>query len=296
MRIAACGLVGLTLFLSACASVIGLDEGVLDEGVLDGGVGDGGVGDGGLGEGCPSGRGPAMVRVPGPDGVGSDYCMDRTEVTAAQYDEWLNQPPDPAKQPAICSFNTDFKPSPSGTYCGNYMFAETVADDGNEPMRCADWCDATAFCQWAGKRLCGKIGGGTNPQSAALDANSSEWYRACSRAGERKFPYGDAYDKKACVGADFNDLEGFQPMTDYPHDVGSFETCQGGYEGLFDMSGNLQEWEGSCNVTVGKDDKCYARGGAYRDSIALLSCSDVAEYSRGVGAIMVGFRCCADVK
>ena len=290
MRIAVCGLAGLTLFLSACASVIGLDEGVLDEG-----VGGGGSGGGGSGGGCPSGRGPQMVRVPGPGGV--DYCMDSTEVTGAQYDGWLNLPPDPAKQPAICASNTDFKPSmTTDEACDYYDYAEALAIDENAPIRCADWCDAAAFCQWAGKRLCGKIGGGTNPQSASVDPDSSEWYRACSRAGSRPFPYGADYDKKACVGADFNPPDGFDPITDYPRDVGVAGGCQGGYTGLFDMSGNIREWEDSCNVTVGKDDKCYARGGAYRDSIALLSCSDVAEYSRGVGAIMVGFRCCADVK
>jgi formylglycine-generating enzyme required for sulfatase activity len=215
----------------------------------------------------------------------------------AQYDEWLNLPPDPADQRAICSENTDFKPSTAiDTSCEHYKYDKALSEGGKEPVRCADWCDAAAFCEWAGKRLCGKIGGETNPQGAAVDPTSSQWYRACSWAGSRQFPYGDSYNKNACVGADFNDPDGYDPLTDFARDVGGAKVCEGGYKGLFDMSGNVREWEDSCNVTVGTGDKCYARGGAYGDSVAVLTCSSVSEHTRGAGAIFVGFRCCAELE
>src|SRR4051794_9023397 len=37
-------------------------------------------------QGCPTGRGPTMVRI----GAG-DYCIDSTEVTQAEYDAFLHE-------------------------------------------------------------------------------------------------------------------------------------------------------------------------------------------------------------
>jgi len=103
----------------------------------------------------------------------------------------------------------------------------------------------------------------------------------------RDYPYGDAFDAKACIGADFNGNPMFEPGTDYPREVGSTASCQGGYPGLLDMSGNIWEWEDSCNGSNGNGDVCLTRGGSYVEAAGDLSCThDIAptrEMYRGTG-------------
>jgi hypothetical protein len=43
------------------------------------------------------------------------------------------------------------------------------AGSGNFPITNVDWCDAYAYCAGIGKRLCGKIGGGTLDQGGLDD-------------------------------------------------------------------------------------------------------------------------------
>src|SRR5689334_12145134 len=43
----------------------------------------------GGGDGCPSGRGPAMLRID----VAAPFCIDTTEVTRAQYKTFLDSAP-----------------------------------------------------------------------------------------------------------------------------------------------------------------------------------------------------------
>jgi len=95
--------------------------------------------------------GPNMVRVPTVDG--RSYCIDATEVTQAQYSQFLFvKKGDTSGQEARCTWNMSY-----GVTCGGF---DPVAR-GGYPVVCIDWCDAVAFCSWAGKRLCGKIGGGS---------------------------------------------------------------------------------------------------------------------------------------
>lgn len=77
--------------------------------------------------------------------------------------------------------------------------------------------------------------------------------------------------------------------------MGSKPTCEGGHPGLFDLSGNVLEWEDSCNETAGSQDLCRYRGGSFLDDASSLACGDgsgVGDRSfKGAG---VGFRCCGD--
>jgi formylglycine-generating enzyme required for sulfatase activity len=70
--------------------------------------------------------------------------------------------------------------------------------------------------------------------------------------------------------------------------------CEGGYRGLFDLSGNVSEWEDSCESPSGSGDVCRIRGGSVDDFNQGLSCgSDYADPRSAVGGGL-GFRCCAE--
>lgn len=153
-------------------------------------------------------------------------------------------------------------------------------------MWAVDWCDARAYCAWAGKRLCGRIDGGAVPAAVRSSALADEWYRACSAAGTRAFPYGDTYNPQACNGPARTGVNGRLP-------VASLATCMGGYPGLFDMGGNLQEWEDSCD-DGGAAAACAVRGGSYA-STNDLSCIQQGSWARDRGGQSdVGIRCCSD--
>lgn len=145
---------------------------------------------------CPpgassSGWGPDMVRLP------EDFCIDKTEVTRGQYQAWLDTSPSTSGQTGACSGNNDFTPSCSWT----------PGSDGNMPVVCVDWCDAKAFCDGAGKRLCGRIGdGGGYPFESYDDASVSEWHAACTSGGSYDYPYGNDLDTTLCRGADAEDV------------------------------------------------------------------------------------------
>ena len=134
-----------------------------------------------------------------------------------------------------------------------------------------------------GKRLCGKIGGGPVEPKSNTDPAQSEWHFACTKNGALPYPYGPVPSNFACVGLDNSNFLVQQA-------AGSVTSCQGGYSGLYDMSGNASEWEDSCNVS----NECYARGGHYLSKPAELACAAQAKFTRMSREQSRGFRCCAD--
>jgi formylglycine-generating enzyme len=231
--------------------------------------------------GCPkSGRGPAMVAV-------GAFCIDSTEVTMAQYAAFLaDAGTTPSGQPTVCAWNTTLMPQTFGGCLYD------PAEHPNLPVNCVDWCDARAFCAWSGKRLCGALAGGSVPFDAYRDAAVSEWQLACTKQGERAYPYGPTYSASAqCNGADT--ALGASPLL---VDVGSRTRCTGGFSGVFDMSGNVWEWIDSCEPCDGGR-CCMVHGGSYGNSAPNLACAPsntgaliTPEQERDLG---VGFRCCA---
>lgn len=151
---------------------------------------------------------------------------------------------------------------------------------GDYPVVCVSWCDAYAYCKGVGKRLCGKIGGGAVDWSADYNSLLSQWYPSCSKQGVYTFPY----DHYACNGSG----KGYQAALP----VGSLPTCQS-YVGLFDMSGNVAEWEDSCEGSTGHSDECRSRGGSFIDSNYYLACDGVVRFTRSLRSGNLGFRCCS---
>jgi sulfatase modifying factor 1 len=218
---------------------------------------------------CPAAlHGPPLVVV-------DSYCIDQTEVTNKQYLAFLAANVDPKTQPGFCSWNGTFAPS-----CGMLL-------SNDMPVACVDWCDAYAFCAWAGKRLCGRIGGGAVDKAGAGDPNAGQWYRACSHAGTRAFPYGNAYMPGACCDIS-SSMAGART-------VATSSKCVGGYPGIYDMNGNVNEWEDSCTGSSGMSDQCLIRGGAFDDSFANEACAVAMNASqfRSQADPTIGIRCCA---
>ena len=79
-------------------------------------------------------------------------------------------------------------------------------------------------------------------------------------------------------------------------DVGTAPGCEGGYPGLFDLSGNVQEWEDTCQTEAGQNDSCLTRGGSVEQGAPALFCNAEEARARNTARNEVGFRCCADLK
>jgi hypothetical protein len=118
---------------------------------------------------CPNGLpGPRFVEVPyGNRG----FCMDATEVTNADYAVFLASGV-PAS--SSCRFNDTFEPAPLGTPAAFGGTCPGFLPEAMIPLTCVDWCDAWAYCAWAGKRLCGASFG-----RPITDPSESVWRIAC---------------------------------------------------------------------------------------------------------------------
>jgi formylglycine-generating enzyme required for sulfatase activity len=289
------------ILVGGCSTVLGIDDLVADR---QGGStsGAGGCASTCGTPGCGACPAPPQVEVSSTNGT---YRIDAYEVTNAEYDAWLASNPATVGQRFDCEWNDTYRPgvysqalidaTPGGVAalagdCLNAAWLETQLEAGNndEPVTCVDWCDAVAYCEWAGKHLCGRIGGGSfeithSAGGVYATANESAWYHACSDGGTRAFPYGAEYDPTRC-----NDDENL------PKDVGSEEQCEGGLPGIFDMSGNVGEWEDACtefDPPVAQN--CLVRGGTwYNTAEGDLACDAFRALIRGGNGNGIGFRCC----
>jgi formylglycine-generating enzyme required for sulfatase activity len=230
-------------------------------------------------------HGPVLVLVPTPSGSPvAGYCIDATEVTNAQYAEFSGASVPTSGQDAHCSWNFDFTPNAGWPATGKDAY----------PVVNVDWCDAFAYCKWAGKHLCGSTAGGSNDFAQFANAQQSQWFNACSAAGTLTYPYGNAYDGAKCVGNGYDGTAGYQTGSDKMFAVMTASGCHGPgpYAGVYDLSGNVWEWEDSCNGSTGANDQCRQRGGGFTNDQA-LACNWDASDNRGYADGILGFRCCA---
>jgi formylglycine-generating enzyme required for sulfatase activity len=295
------------LWAAACSSVAASQASGSDTGAApDGGLGDAPLADG-PSNGCPSGRGPAMVRVTGPGGV--PLCIDSTEVTQSQYAAFIAADVRTSSQPDICMGNTSFAPSSEYPDAASSCHLDP-ATRGQNAVSCVDWCDAVAFCSWSGKRLCGTPANSTYPcfnTAGAPDISFScdEWYAACSGGGQQAYFYSDAGVPGACV-----DVTTVNAQSDpTPLAVHSRQTCQSSepqYAGIFDLLGNAREWSNECRAEPNDGGvTCLVVGGGLYDPPLPCDPNDptspiaaqVTDYwllPRNRQQVDIGFRCCAN--
>jgi len=245
---------------------------------------------------CPIGLpGPPLVRVSSPDNVA--YCIDRFEVSQEQYAAFVAaKGSDFGDQPEVCAWNKEYTPKEqsdsSSTGCPVGVY--DPAKKGALPMACADWCDAKAYCAWAGKRLCGKIGGGSAAPESYADAKASQWFNACSQGGKTVYPYGDTYKAGLCVdGAN----QGEQKQPQEATMAGDCHGQQPPFSEIAHLSGNVWEWEDRCEEGgPGGGLFCGMRGGGF--SLFNLEkdtrCDGNSTTGIAIQNAAVGIRCCLD--
>lgn len=226
--------------------------------------GEGGQGGGaGSSASCPGPHGRAMVDV-------GNYCIDSTEVTAKQYDEFVKSGVLPTKNPdPNCASNKlSYEPS-----------QPNAPDD--KPVVWVDYCDAVGFCDYAGKRLCGGADGvPIYSDGYTADAATDEWYGACTNGGTTDFRYGDAEVVGAC-------------NREFPGELANVKASagchgRGVYEGIYDLGGNAGEWVNVCTPSV-----CRMYGGAIGISATECDSAENNHPGKTDTAFNLGFRCCA---
>jgi formylglycine-generating enzyme required for sulfatase activity len=232
-----------------------------------------------------------LVRIDAADGC---FWMDQTEVTVSQYSAWLA-----ATDGAAISWET--------TWCDWKERRSTVLEDpddecraavnsldfqpfdGRKPMRCVDWCEAEAYCRYAGKHLCRDY--------AALGTHGPrpperEWLIACSNAHTTIFPWGNAAEHARCNARQSASSCGSTSGTCGAWPAGSNDECSTP-EGVKDLTGNVAEWVFSCDLS-GSDTPqptgCLTRGGAYDEPP--LACGDERIVPNDTRLPTLGFRCC----
>jgi sulfatase modifying factor 1 len=167
---------------------------------------------------------------------------------------------------------------------------------GAHPVWMLDWYEAQATCSSKGKRLCW----------------SSEWTGACEGPEHTPFPYGYERDHRACNIDNFF-IDPMRPgpraqfffyskdegvarrelsRLDQSVRSGSIETCRSGF-GVYDMTGNLDEWVISDEPPKDKSKWAGLKGGAWghvRSQCRPMTTSHEPEFYY----YFVGFRCCRD--
>jgi formylglycine-generating enzyme required for sulfatase activity len=241
--------------------------------VLEGGAPEGAPADaaeaGGPSCGGNPGMGASMIRV-----LDAGFCIDTTEVTLTQYLAFLAaNPPFPPE----CQWKTGYTLESFG---------------GDAAVGNVDWCDALAYCTWVGKRLCGGLNGTPLDLTNSLTVQS-EWQYACTSGGYRRYPYGNTADPRICLYGDSPDSGAARAVASNPQCVGP--------EGVFDLSGNVWEWENACDRDASlplENAQCNLRGGGFLRTSADWGACDLVPggWTRSSRIDDTGIRCCSDFR
>lgn len=236
-----------------------------------------------------------MARIDIPDQ--KCFWVDRTEVTVEQYVRWQNDVPADGVEwePTWCAWKGDRTDpiSAAGDACVAEFFRFDLQPFApRKPMRCVDFCEAEAFCRWAGKRLC-YDSSGVGVQGPR--GNPQEWHLTCNNQQSTPYPWGNTagdfcntdQSEDGCLDA---------TVTCGPVPVGQEEECSTP-GGVVDLLGNVAEWVFSCNYVDSErplePTACLTRGGGYDDP--LRACDAELNVPSDDRRPALGFRCCADL-
>jgi cysteine-rich repeat protein len=146
----------------------------------------------------------------------SAYCLERTEVSVADYRACLDA--------GVCSGHP--RTTGEAIACN---FSALPGSRENHPLNCIDWWDARQYCQdWLGGDL----------------PTEAQWEKAARGPDGRAYPWGDELPTD-CSRCNWNFCHSSEaPFT---WEVGSRDRDLGdSYYGLKDMAGNVWEWVLDC--------------------------------------------------
>ena len=233
-----------------------------------------GSGAGGGFQGCESAGqppglqgGPEMAKFVRPDG--SCFWIDVTEVTEEQYADYLATAPGPSGDPRC--------PGEAERSDACRAARLDAGSPGEYPQTCVDWCEARAFCLWAGKDLC--LDDAEAVDEALLAA--SDYYYACSAGGTH---LASAPCPTEVCNVPQAGFDAIQP-------AGKASNCY--VEGsdktrVYDLIGNVAEWTAECLLDT-PDGACLVRGGSFDASAC---CDEPSRVMRRRATTNTGFRCC----
>lgn len=214
-----------------------------------------------------------MVDIDGPH----PYRIETTEVTQAAYARFLRCGATVEATPS-CPSTTLMPVDHLGDGSDPELFPFEPETEPDLPVRGVSWCAATAYCAWAGRRLCTR----------------EEWVAVClSTEARMALPGGRVTDTRACVLSSYADGEwGTERGIDMTQPVRSAPTCRGlepPFDEVFDMVGNVNE-------LVNVDDRAEPSriyGSAY-DYGPSTGCTNETWISPSQTRQTAGFRCCDD--
>jgi len=237
------------------------------------------------------------------------YWIDRCPVTVAEFAAFVREtgyPTDAERRGYGMVYGEVWEELAEACWYRPAGPGSGIAGQDDHPVVHISWGDATAYAQWAGKRL----------------PTESEWEFAARGAGFRIWPWGDTWHSGNANTAEFHagvlgslgtwrdwwrsvhERHGPRPQTT---PVGAFSRRGDSAFGCADMAGNVYEWTSTLSYLYDETARCdpslrlavgryrVIRGGSWMNFRYQVRCSERMHGDPdGWSNFALGFRCAKD--